>query len=242
MEIRPCGGHQGAYAGRRAGRLRCVPGPFCQGRGDGRDGQDHGQGADHLRQGQSRSRDHAGRSQNGAPRRHRRDRAQRLSQPGEQCVGFPYIFRGALDVRRAHHQRGDEDRSRPGACGAGPRGRAGRSGIGLSGRAAGLWARLHHSCAVRSAPDQPRFLRRCGSGSPVGRGAARTGKTRTVSPRIVGAARSLRRFVPEDHRQRARPSQTRRVRGRRRGIRHPRSGRPSRIPVSARRISSGARR
>ena len=28
-------------------------------------------------------------------------------------LGFPYIFRGALDVRATHHQHGDEDRRRP---------------------------------------------------------------------------------------------------------------------------------
>ena len=27
-------------------------------------------------------------------------------------LGFPYIFRGALDVRATHHQRSDEDRRR----------------------------------------------------------------------------------------------------------------------------------
>ena len=41
-------------------------------------------------------------------------------------LGFPYIFRGALDVRASHHQRGDEDRRGRGAGQAGARGRAGR--------------------------------------------------------------------------------------------------------------------
>ena len=54
------------------------------------DGQDDGQSADHLRHGQSRSRDHAGGCEGRARRRDRRDGAQRLSQPGEQRVwAFP---------------------------------------------------------------------------------------------------------------------------------------------------------
>ena len=41
-------------------------------------------------------------------------------------LGFPYIFRGALDVRATHDQHGDEDRRRAGAGRAGARGRARR--------------------------------------------------------------------------------------------------------------------
>ena len=37
----------------------------------------------------------------------------RLSQPGEQRLGFPYLFRGALDIQCPRHQRRDEDRLRP---------------------------------------------------------------------------------------------------------------------------------
>ena len=40
VEIGACGRDQGAHAGRRAGRLRCVPRPVGQGRGDAGDGQD----------------------------------------------------------------------------------------------------------------------------------------------------------------------------------------------------------
>ena len=46
-------------------------------------------------------------------------------------LGFPYIFRGALDVRRLDHQHGDEDRRRRGAGRAGARGRARRGRPGL---------------------------------------------------------------------------------------------------------------
>ena len=37
-------------------------------------------------------------------------------------LGFPYIFRGALDVRAHDHQHGNEDRRRAGAGRAGARG------------------------------------------------------------------------------------------------------------------------
>ena len=74
-------------------------------------------------------------------------------------LGFPYIFRGALDVRATHHQRSDEDRRRRSPGRPGARGRARRSRRRLSRRAAGLWSRLHHSGAVRSAPDQPSVSR-----------------------------------------------------------------------------------
>ena len=46
-------------------------------------------------------------------------------------LGFPYIFRGALDVRATHHQRSDEDRRRRGAGRSGARRRARRSRRGL---------------------------------------------------------------------------------------------------------------
>ncbi len=68
-------------------------------------------------------------------------------------LGFPYIFRGALDVRATHHQRRDEDRRRAGAGRARPRGRARRSGGGLCRPRAALRPGIHHSLAVRSAPD-----------------------------------------------------------------------------------------
>ena len=56
-------------------------------------------------------------------------------------LGFPYIFRGALDVRATHHQRSDEDRRRRSHRRTGARGRARRSRRGLSRRAARSMAR-----------------------------------------------------------------------------------------------------
>ena len=80
--------------------------------------------ADHLRHGQSRSRDHAGGSQGGAQRRDRRHGPQRLSQPGQQCAGLSLYFPRRAGRARHHHQRRDEDRRRRSHRGAGARGRA----------------------------------------------------------------------------------------------------------------------
>ena len=60
-------------------------------------------------------------------------------------LGFPYIFRGALDVRATTINEemkiaAAEAHRRPGA-----RGRARRSRRRLSRRAPGLWPRIHHS-------------------------------------------------------------------------------------------------
>ena len=68
-------------------------------------------------------------------------------------LGFPYIFRGALDVRAQHDQRGDEDRrgARPRRTGARRRARRGRRG--LSG------ARLRYGPDyIIPAPFDPRLI------------------------------------------------------------------------------------
>ena len=67
-------------------------------------------------------------------------------------LGFPYIFRGALDVRATHHQHGNEDRGGARAGRARARGRA-RRGRRRLWRAAEIRPRLHHPGAVRSAAD-----------------------------------------------------------------------------------------
>ncbi len=83
-------------------------------------------------------------------------------------LGFPYIFRGALDVRARDDQHGDEDRRRPRAGRAGARGRA-RRGRRRLRRAAEVRPRLHHPGAVRSAAD----LRHPAGGRPGGDGHRR---------------------------------------------------------------------
>ena len=53
------------------------------------DGQDHGQGPDHLRHGQPGSGDHAGGGAGGAARRDHGHRPLRLPQPGQQRARLP---------------------------------------------------------------------------------------------------------------------------------------------------------
>ena len=71
-------------------------------------------------------------------------------------LGFPFIFRGALDVQASTINDDDEDRGRPRAGRPRPR-RGARSGDGRLPRPApDVRPRLHHPRAVRSAPHQPR--------------------------------------------------------------------------------------
>ena len=87
-------------ADRGAGRRRRVPGAVRRGRAPARDGQGHGQGADHLRDGQSRCR-------RSCPKEARAARPDAIIATGRSdypnqvnnVLGFPFIFRGALDVR-----------------------------------------------------------------------------------------------------------------------------------------------
>ena len=58
-------------------------------RAQARDGRGDGAEPDHLRHGQSRSRDHPARGQGGAARRDRRHRPLGLSQPGQQRARLP---------------------------------------------------------------------------------------------------------------------------------------------------------
>ena len=128
--------------------------------------KDDGHAADHLRDGQSRSRDHPARRQGGAARRDRRHRPLGLSEPGQQRARLPvHLPRRA---RRAgdDDQRGDEDRRRPRARRARPPAGARGSRRGLWRQGAQLRPRLHHPRAVRSAADggRPRRGRPGGDG------------------------------------------------------------------------------
>ena len=101
VEERPRRAHQGAHARRGDEGRRRLLRPVGQGRGDQGDGAVDGDQADHLRHGQSRSRDHAGGRALGARRRHHRHRPQRLPQPDQQRAGLPlHLPRRA---RRARH-------------------------------------------------------------------------------------------------------------------------------------------
>ena len=154
---------------------------------------------DHLRDGQSRSRDHAGRGARGARRRHHGDRALGLSQPGQQRAGLPLHLPRRPGRARQDDQHGDEDRRRQRAGGTGARGRAGRGRGRLSRRAAALRARIHHPDAVRS-PPHPRHPDGGGQG---GDGVRRRAPADRRHERLQGAALG----APRPHRRRhaARP-------------------------------------
>ena len=71
--------------------------------------------ADHLRDGQSRSRNHPARRQGGAARRDHRHRPFGLSEPGQQRARLPLHLPRRARRARDRDQRGDEDRRRRGA-------------------------------------------------------------------------------------------------------------------------------
>ena len=84
MEVGARRRHQGTHADRGAGWRRRVLRPVGEGRGDQGHGPPHGRQADHLRDGESRSGDHAGGGARGQSARDHRHRPQRLSQSGQQ--------------------------------------------------------------------------------------------------------------------------------------------------------------
>ena len=107
-------------------------------------------------------------------------------------LGFPYIFRGALDVRATADQHGDEDRGRA---------RARRSSRARTCRTRSpppigarpqFGRRLHHSGAVRSAPDFVRARRR--SPRPRWTPASRASRSSTWTPTARNCARGAIRW------------------------------------------------
>ena len=168
VEVGACGRDRHAHAGRGARGRRRLPRPVGGGRAQPGDGQVDGQGADHLRHGQSRPGDLAARRDGGAARRDHRHRPLRLSQPGQQRPRLPLHLPRRPRCARDGDQRRDEDRRRRSAGRAGARAGAGGSGRGLWRAGAQLRARLHHPRAVRSAADGGRRLGRRRSGGRSG--------------------------------------------------------------------------
>ncbi len=68
-------------------------------------------------------------------------------------LGFPYIFRGALDVRASTINEAMKIAAAEALAQAGARGRAGRGALRLGRPAADVRAGIHHSERVRSAAD-----------------------------------------------------------------------------------------
>ena len=91
----------------------------------------HGQEPDHLRHGQSRSRDHARGRARRALGRHHRHRPLGLPEPDQQRAGLSLHLPRRARRARLDHQRRHEDRGRPCAGRAGARGRARRGRGGL---------------------------------------------------------------------------------------------------------------
>ena len=142
---------------------------------------------DHLRHGQSRPGDHAGRGRAGARRRDHGDRPLRLSQPGQQRPRLSLHLPRRARRARHHHQRRDEARRGGSARLARPRGRARRGGGGLSGQPPALRAALHHPGAVRSAPHLGDPAGGGGGGHAERRGAAADRRHGGLSPAALGA-------------------------------------------------------
>ena len=191
VQVGPCGRYRPAHAGRSAGGRGHLPRPVGQGRAEARDAREDGGPADHLRDGQSRSRDHPARSQGGAARLHHRHRPLGLSQPGQQRPRLPvHLPRRA---RRAgdRDQRSHEDRRRPRHRRTGAR-------AGARGSRRGLWravdavrARLHHPRAVRSAADGSGPVRRRQGGD--GYRAWRRSRSRISTPIATASSRGSTR-------------------------------------------------
>ena len=116
----------------------------------------------------------------GARRRHRGHRPLRLSQPDQQRAGLPLHLPRRARRAGLDHQRGDEDRRRPGAGRARPRRGARPGGRRLPRPPADVRARLHHPGAVRPAPHR----RMCRRPSPRRRWipASRAGRSSTWTP------------------------------------------------------------
>ena len=154
-------------------------------------------------------------------------------------LGFPYIFRGALDVRATHDQRRDEDRRGRGAGQAGARGRAGRGAFRLS---AGRRLTFGPEYIIPT-PFDPRLI----SAVPpaVARAAMESGVARKPIVDMRRYARSCRAGSirpparSSDHGEGARQSEARRLRRGRGGEDDPRRRRLSAMPVTARPVLIG---
>ena len=129
-------------------------------------------------------------------------------------LGFPFIFRGALDVRASDHQHGDEDRGSASARRSRARGCARRSRRALW-RTAEIRTRLHHSGAIRPAAD----LHRAAGGGQGSDGYRRCPQADRrhgrLPPAAERAARSDRRHAGAGLRPVAAPAQERGLRRRR---------------------------
>ena len=136
-------------------------------------------------------------------------------------LGFPYIFRGALDVRATTINMEMKIAAARALAAAGARGRA-RRGRRRLRRAAEVRAGLHHPGAVRSAADLTRAARGGEGRHGNRRGAQAHHRHGGLQPVAAQPPRSGCRCAPARIRSPATVAQARRLRGRRRRAGGPR--------------------
>jgi malate dehydrogenase (oxaloacetate-decarboxylating)(NADP+) len=131
-------------------------------------------------------------------------------------LGFPYIFRGALDVQATTINDEMKIACRPRAGGAGARGSARRGRRGLSRQPAQVRPGIHHPCAVRPAPDHaiPPAVAQAAMDSGVGAGRSSTWMPTGTSSRPA-AIRSPARCSGSSRRSASSPSASSSPRARR---------------------------
>ena len=226
----------GAHADRSAGRRRRLLRPLQRRRASRRKWcMGMAPEPDHLRAGQSRSRDRLRRGARRAARRDRRHRPLRLSQPGEQRPRLPVHLPRRAGRPRHHHQRRDEARRHPRPGRARQGGRARFRAARLRRRPPGVRPRVHHPQAVRPA--------RADLGG-VGGGAGRHGdaawrRSRWTSSSI---ARSSERRLGKAQRSHARHDQQGAEGAQAHRLHRRRGGQdPARLPDPARREDRASR-
>ena len=207
VEIRPCRSHQGAHADRCAGRRRCGVRPVGEGRDDQGDGRAHGGQADHLRDGESRSR-RSRRRRRARPAPHAIIATGRSDYPNQvnNVLGFPYIFRGALDVRASTINEAMK------IAAAEALAKLAREDVPDEVHTASAGRRLTFGpdYIIPNAFD-PRLISLGAAGGGARgdgerRGAQAAGRSAALCARAVGPAGSDRRRARRHHGERARPS------------------------------------
>ena len=223
VEVGPCRGHQGAHAGRRHEGLRRVPGPFGQGRADA------GHGARPWRKAPIIFA-MANPDPEITPEDAKAVRADAIVATGRSdypnqvnnVLGFPYIFRGALDVRATTINEAMKIAAAEAIAALA------REDVPDEVAAAYRGARpVYGPDYIIPSPFDPRLITRVSAA--VAEAAMKTGVAKQqidgsgrLSVPAFGAARSLRRPVPDGHQRGARQSQAGGVRRRRGGIGDPR--------------------
>ena len=105
-------------------------------------------------------------------------------------LGFPYIFRGALDVRATTINEAMKIAAAEAIAALAREDVPDEVAAAYRGARPGLWPRIHHSLALRSAPDLPRVGGGGGSGDEDRRRQEADRRPRRLSVPAFGAAGS----------------------------------------------------